>query len=141
MGTPSRFCTVAVASRWLKSHPPSMTRTTWTPTTRTVSGLQRRVFHSESVFSEAADTGKITAALSGDLFVSRRTPSADYAHPLDDWDFDYIGNNIFRAYLAVGRHEDGSVYTRDDLDDHPDIRALFAYLTPSAPVETPSVRT
>ena len=67
-------------------------------------------------------------ALSGDLFVSRRTPSADYAHPLDDWDFDYIGNNIFRAYLAVGRHEDGSVYTRDDLDDHPDIRALFAYL-------------
>ena len=86
------------------------------------------MFHQGAKFTKDSDTGKITSKLSGDIYVSRRTPSEDYAHPLDDWDFDYIGNNIFRAYLAVGRHEDGSVYTRDDLDDHPDIRALFAYL-------------
>ena len=86
------------------------------------------MFHTDAAFTKNADTGKITSKLSGDIYVSRRTPSEDYAHPLDDWDFDYIGNNIFRAYIPIGRHEDGSVYTRDDLDDHPDIRAFFAYL-------------
>ena len=85
------------------------------------------MYNREATLTEDADTGKITAALSGDFYISRRE-TEDYDHPLDDWDFDYIGNNIFRAYVPIGRHEDGSVYTRDDLDDHPDIRALFAYL-------------